>query len=162
MKTGRGRGRPRVGKKDGESAKTKPQTNDLDGTIHPDGQEFPTAPQFNLSRDVLDREEIPPINAENIPPELQVLLCNSNVSNILMLDVSMQVFLDTMRDQYLEFIQLLKHTKCVEMMKRHIEMERERKNALSLQVAQLGEQVFLPLIDCLRRIVFYRTREIGP
>ena len=154
MKTGRGRGRPRVGKKDGESAKTKPQTNDLDGTIHPDGQEFPTAPQFNLSRDVLDREEIPPINAENIPPELQVLLCNSNVSNLLMLDVSMQVFLDTMRDQYLEFIQLLKHTKCVEMMKRHIEMERERKNALSLQVAQLGEQVFLPLIDCLWRVVF--------
>ena len=154
MKTGRGRGRPRVGKKDGESAKTKPQTNDLDGTIHPDGQEFPTAPQFNLSRDVLDREEIPPINAENIPPELQVLLCNSNVSNLLMLDVSMQVFLDTMRDQYLEFIQLLKHTKCVEMMKRHIEMERERKNALSLQVAQLGEQVFLSVIDCLWRVVF--------
>ena len=154
MKTGRGRGRPRVGKKDGESAKTKPQTNDLDGTIHPDGQEFPTAPQFNLSRDVLDREEIPPINAENIPLELQVLICNSNVSNLLMLDVSMQVFLDTMRDQYLEFIKLLKHTKCVEMMKRHIEMERERKNALSLQVAQLGEQVFLSVIDCLWRVVF--------
>ena len=87
MKTGRGRGR--VGKKVGQSAKKKPQTNDSDGTIHPDGQEFPTAPQFSLSRDVLDREEIPPISAKNIPPELQVLLWNSNVSNILMLGVSM-------------------------------------------------------------------------
>ena len=146
MKTGRGRGR--VGKKVGQSAKKKPQTNDSDGTIHPDGQEFPPAPQFSLSRDVLDREEIPPISAKNIPPELQVLLWNSNVSNILMLGVSMQVFLDTTCDQYLEFIKLLKHTKCVEMMKRHIEMERERKNALILQVAQLGEQVFLSVIDC--------------
>ena len=56
--------------------------------------------------------------------------------------------MDTACDQYLEFIKLLKHTKCVEMMKRHIEMERERKNALILQVAQLGEQVFLSVIDC--------------
>ena len=71
MKTGRGRGR--VGKKVGQSAKKKPQTNDSDGTIHPDGQEFPPAPQFSLSRDVLDREDIPPISAKNIPLELQVL-----------------------------------------------------------------------------------------
>ena len=71
-----------------------------------------------------------------------------------MLGVSMQVFLDTMRDQYLEFIELLKHTKCFEMMKRQIEMERERKNAPSMQVAQLGEQVFLPVNDCLWRVVF--------
>ena len=178
-KTGQGRKpRGRVGKKGGQRAKKKPQINGLDvlhsqtvlSTVHSDGQKLPAAPgcidlqlmRTSLSRGIPVHEEIAPdriptsVDAKSVPPELQVLFSwNShfNILNLLMLEISNQVYLDTVRDQLLGYMEQFKDRRYAESIKRDIELERERKNSLSLQAAQLDQQVFLSVIGYLWHIV---------
>ena len=70
-----------------------------------------------------------------------------------MLEISNQVYLDTVRDQLLGYMEQFKDRRYAESIKRDIELERERKNSLSLQAAQLDQQVFLSVIGYLWHIV---------
>ena len=67
--------------------------------------------------------------------------------NYLNEKIYIQVFLEKMRDQYLEYIEQLKDKKYEEIVRRGIELERERKKSLSMQADQLEQQVYLSSIE---------------
>ncbi|KAI9565726.1 putative histone-lysine N-methyltransferase [Daphnia sinensis] len=156
--------RGRIGKRGGGPRnKRKIQITGLDllhtqtllSTTSPQGQKLPPAPgcidqqlPWNVLPGVIPvHEEIPPTQpliadeARNIPRALQV-------------------YLDTVRNQMMAAISKFKDPEYRKTILREIEFERERKNALSSQAAQLDKQV-QKLIDDSVALLRSRFAELG-